>query len=435
MPVATIGVPQGDLETVTSAHADERMARLTSRADGARRASQNEHAVAVDRSVRCPAQQDIDANRKRGRAAILARTSRDARMALMSETSTLTDLVVQRRRNVDVQTTNFSVRELVRMVTDGELNVSPEYQRLFRWDQRSESRLIESLMLGLPVPSIFVATNDDFTLEVVDGLQRLSTLVHFVAPSPEALAGLTKEEALVLDDLETVSQLNGSRFADLPKELQLHFSRTTLQVTALTDKSDYDVRFELFDRLNAGSLRLTNQEVRNAVFRGPFVAFLHTLAAEPEFRDMIRLEEERLRDGTPEETVLKFFGYRHARESYRGPIKSFLNECMKRWRAQFPEQQFREEFLGAVRTLHRVLGGSPYLRSGYHSTPMVPFEAALLGSARVNDAGATPTPRDGWKEDARLRAVSGGGHNTPGKLDQRIELSFELLMGADPEAV
>lgn len=351
----------------------------------------------------------------------------------MTDLSTLTSAVNELRRNVDVQVTNFSVRELVRMVEEGELNASPEYQRLFRWDTQSESRLIESLMLGLPVPSIFVATNDDFTLEVVDGLQRLSTLVHFVAPRAESLASISKSDALVLDELEAIPDLNGLSYADLPKELQLHFSRTTLQVTALTDKSDHDVRFELFDRLNAGSLKLTNQEVRNAVFRGPFVAFLHEMAALPEFRVLLQLDDERLRDGTLEETVLKFFGYRHLRGRYRGPIKPFLNDCMKEWRAQFPERQFRDEFVGSVSLLGSALEHQPYLRAGYHSTPMVPFEAALLAGARVHASGATPTPKPGWKEDSRLRAVSGGGHNTPGKLDTRIELSHELLLGADPQ--
>ncbi|MET9203495.1 DUF262 domain-containing protein [Gordonia sp. NPDC003585] len=345
----------------------------------------------------------------------------------------MTSIVNEHRRNVDVQVTNFSVRELVRMVSEGELNVSPEYQRLFRWDVESESRLIESLMLGLPVPSIFVATNEDFTLEVVDGLQRLSTLVHFVDSQPEMLQTLGKETALVLDQLQTIEQLNGCSYLDLPKELQLHFSRTTLQVTALTDKSDYDVRFELFDRLNAGSLKLTNQEVRNAVFRGPLVAFLHEMAELASFRELIRLNEERLRDGTLEETVLKFFGYRHNRSEYRGPIKPFLNDCAKKWRTDFPETKFRQEFTDAVKTLRAALDGSEYLRTGYSFTPMVPFEAALLASARANDDGLTPTPKPGWKEDARLRAVSGGGHNTPGKLDERVDRLFELLSGSNPE--
>jgi hypothetical protein len=349
----------------------------------------------------------------------------------MQDQTSLTDVVNEVRRNVDVQTSNFSVRELARMVTEGELNISPEYQRLFRWDSQNESRLIESLMLGLPVPSIFVATNDDFTLEVVDGLQRLSTLVHFLDPSPEALKFLDKSAALELVDLETIPQLNGLTYSGLPKELQLYFARTSLQVTALTDKSDYDVRFELFDRLNAGSLKLTNQEVRNAVYRGPFVAFLHELAANEDFKSLLSIDEERLKDGTLEETVLKFFAYGHAADQYRGPIKPFLNAFMKGQKDLFPESQYRTEFLRAVELLKSVLGG-PYLRAGYHSTPMVPFEAALLAAKRVNEDGSPVAPKHGWKEDATLRSVSGGGHNTPGKLRQRVDRTVELLKGAEP---
>ena len=285
-----------------------------------------------------------------------------------------------------------------RMVAEHELNISPEYQRLFQWSATSESRLIESLMLGLPVPSIFVATNDDFTLEVVDGLQRLSTLVHFLDPSQESLDSLGKEEALKLSGLETIEELNGLTFLDLPKELQLHFGRSPLQVTALTDKSDYDVRFELFDRLNAGSLKLTNQEVRHAVFRGPLVKFLHELSSDSNFRSLVRLDDERLRDGTLEETALKFFAYRHDVDRYRGPIKPFLNEFMKRHRETFPQEQYEREFTDAVGLLKGVLGGDPYLRAGYHSTPMVPLESALLAAARLNDAGTTAAPLAGWKK-------------------------------------
>lgn len=351
----------------------------------------------------------------------------------MAAQQALTATVNELRRNVDVQISNFSVRELARMVTERELNISPEYQRLFRWNDASESRLIESLMLGLPVPSIFVATNDDFTLEVVDGLQRLSTLVHFLDTSTDALEAIGKTSALVLTGLETIPDLNGHTYASLPKELQLYFSRTSLQLTALTDKSDYDVRFELFDRLNAGSLRLTNQEVRHAVFRGPFVRFLHEMAALTDFQSLLRLDQERLRDGTLEETVLKFFAYRHARHRYRGPIKPFLNEYIKEHRETFPETAFRREFEGAVALLKGVLHDEPYLRVGYHSTPMVPFEAALLASALMAESGETPRPGEGWKEDARLRSVSGGGHNTPGRLDERIERLRALLLGAEPK--
>lgn len=350
----------------------------------------------------------------------------------MVDDAALIELVNEHRRVVDVQSSNFSVRELVRMVVEGELSIAPEYQRLFRWSPASESRLIESLMLGLPVPAVYVATNADFTLEVVDGLQRLSTLVHFLSTSHEALAGIKKDSPLVLEKLETIPELNGRTFTDLPRDLQLYFGRTSLQVTALTDKSDSEVRFELFDRLNAGSLKLTNQEVRNAVYRGPLVAFLRDMANLDDFESLLVRDQDSMRNGTPEETVLKFFAYRHARSEYKGPIKPFLNTFMNEHRDVFPREEYEREFRGAVGVLKEALDGLPYLREGHHWTPMVPFEAALIAAADLAQRGVTPAPKDGWKEDSELRAVSGGGSNTPGKLDARISRAIELLEGAEP---
>jgi uncharacterized protein with ParB-like and HNH nuclease domain len=84
----------------------------------------------------------------------------------------------EQRRLVDVDNYTITVRELLTMAEKGELHRAPEYQRKFRWDEEAESRLVESLLLGLPVPNLFFATNTDGSWEVVDGLQRLSTLIH-----------------------------------------------------------------------------------------------------------------------------------------------------------------------------------------------------------------------------------------------------------------
>src|SRR5437870_11756263 len=89
------------------------------------------------------------------------------------------------RRRVDVEYSDITIRELLRMLEANELNAAPVYQRKFRWPEQAESRLIESLFLGLPVPSIFVAPNEGFSWEVVDALQRLSTLMHFVGEPPD----------------------------------------------------------------------------------------------------------------------------------------------------------------------------------------------------------------------------------------------------------
>jgi len=112
----------------------------------------------------------------------------------------LTQLEAQRKK-VDVDNFDVTVRELVRMVESNEIDRAPEYQRKFRWDKERESKLIESVLLGLPIPTVFMATNKDGTWELVDGLQRISSLLHF-AGAPESLGGtISKEEPLILEGL------------------------------------------------------------------------------------------------------------------------------------------------------------------------------------------------------------------------------------------
>lgn len=219
----------------------------------------------------------------------------------------VTDLEEQlnaERRRVDVDTNNFPVRELVRMLRDGELNIAPAYQRKFRWPAETESALIESVFLGLPIPSIFVATNEGFEWEVVDGLQRLSTLAHFMAESEEDLKRIRREEPLRLTGLTKVSGLDGLLYTDLPKPLQIYFGRQPLQITALTDKSDLRVRFDLFERLNRGAIALSEQEVRACLYGGELNDLIERLSADETYASLLKLQPAKQSDGTAAELVL-----------------------------------------------------------------------------------------------------------------------------------
>jgi Protein of unknown function DUF262 len=195
----------------------------------------------------------------------------------------------EERRRVDVAVADLTLREVVRMVSDGELNAAPAYQRKFRWKQADESRLIESLLLGLPVPSVFVASNDDFTLEVVDGLQRVSTIVHFLDPSKEDLQRIGRNAPLKLQELDKLTTLEGKTYASLPEDVQRYFGRLSLRITTLTDKSDASVRFQLFERLNRGAIALSSQDVRTVVYRGPLLTLITDLAESDAFKGLVKL--------------------------------------------------------------------------------------------------------------------------------------------------
>lgn len=334
------------------------------------------------------------------------------------------------RRKVDVATLNFSVRELVRMMSDSELRVAPEYQRKFRWTEAGESSFIESVFLGLPIPPLFVATNIGFQWEVVDGLQRLSTLMHFLASNPEELAIINRNASLRLKGLEKLSALNGIAYGELPKAVQVYFGRQPLQVVSLTDKSDLQVRFDVFERLNKGAVALTAQEVRACVFRGEFNQFLEHLAEDENFLRLLKLQEARQYDGTKAEQVLKFFAYKDGRAKFDGRVEHFLNSYMEEAASRFNYQANESLFHRATAKLYQICGG-PFVRSDYNVTPLVQFEACLVAIAELIESNEQIIyPSENWQDDPELKRSSMGGTNNRTALRRRIERAKVLFSGA-----
>lgn len=128
----------------------------------------------------------------------------------------LEDQLLLARKRVDVASVSFSVREIVRMYEEDELSIAPSYQRKYRWTRQISSAFVESVFLGLPIPPIFVATNEDFKWEVVDGLQRITTLILYLSDDEDTRKRIGRSDPLVIHDLEKLTQLNGTKFDALP---------------------------------------------------------------------------------------------------------------------------------------------------------------------------------------------------------------------------
>jgi uncharacterized protein with ParB-like and HNH nuclease domain len=347
-----------------------------------------------------------------------------------AEPTKLQSQLDENRQRVDVDHYDITISELVRMAADDELLIAPVYQRHFRWKTEDESRLIESLFLGLPVPSIYVATNPDATWEVVDGLQRLSTIMHFIAEPEEILAQTGKKEPLVLEGLEELSQFNNSSFQDLPGPIRLAFTRRPLRVTALSDKSDYQARFDLFERLNRGGVILSPQEVRASIFQGPFNDLLRELAEDKNLQSLLKLQRGAQHDGTREEQVLKFFAYMNDRARFKGAVTKFLNDYMAKARKNIDIEASRELFLKATSALSEIMGGKPFLRSKVTNTPLNQFEAVIVAAGELLAAGKIPKdPGKKWTNDPELVRSSTRGTNTAAMLRARIQRATELLSG------
>lgn len=342
----------------------------------------------------------------------------------------LEDQLGVERKKVDVSSVSFSVRELVRMYEDGELSIAPSYQRKYRWPRRVASTFVESIFLGLPIPPIFVATNDDFRWEVVDGLQRISTLIHFLSDDEEARERVGRTGFLRLGELEKLTQLNGAGFTDLPQSIQRYFARQPLQVISLTDKSDKAVRFDLFERLNTGAISLTPQEVRSAVYGGRFLTFIEELAEDSNLNSLLKLQESNQQDGTAAEQVLKFFAYKNSQDSFRGGVTKFLNQYAATAQEEFDYTSERGVFEKTLRFLAEVVDG-PFVRTNTPVTPLVQFEACAVAIGRCFETGVTPVaPTSDWLNDPELVSASTGGTNTRSMLSRRLERAKDLFSGA-----
>lgn len=348
---------------------------------------------------------------------------------MASNLATLQAQLDQERRKVDVDHFDITVREIIRMAEDKELIRAPEYQRKFRWGADDEAKLVESLFLGLPVPSIFVATNSDGSWELVDGLQRVSTLLHYLSSSDEIFKEIGKDTPLRLEKLEKLTSFNNLTFAELPTPIQLAFYKRSLRVTALSDKSDLVARFDLFERLNTGGIALSPQEVRACIFRGEFAEFVRRLSMEQSFKSLVKLQEKRQNDGTLEELVLKFFAYLYDRSNFKGNVKEFLNSYMKKSSSSFDYDASERLFHTTINTIFSVTQG-PLTRKNVNVTPLNQLEGVMVGIGQAILNGETiQSPPPEWVEDKELVASSTGATNTKNMLDRRIKRSMQLFTG------
>ena len=172
-------------------------------------------------------------------------------------------------RQASTQALDISFNELLDMSESQELNISPDYQRLFRWTEGQRSRFIESLLLEMPVPPVFVIEEDTGRYQLIDGLQRFSSYLHLGGklkaahlPTPVGLGDM-----LTLSDCDIVKELNGLTFDDFPTALQIRVKRAFIRMEIIRKETDPRFKYHMFKRLNTGGDTLSDQQVRNATIR------------------------------------------------------------------------------------------------------------------------------------------------------------------------
>ena len=327
------------------------------------------------------------------------------------------------KRSVDFNTYDFSVKEIVSLVKDHVINISPDYQRKFRWDQARQSALIESILLGIPIPSIFMATNADGTWEVIDGVQRINTMLNF---SLDKTDDFRKEISLLsplqLTGLSKLKSFEGMFYSDFPQSLKYDFQLKPIKVITLSDKSDKLVRFDLFERLNTGGIKLSDQEIRSCIYKGRFNEFLKEKAQNRDFLNVTKITEAQKNDGSLEELVLRFFAYLVSRDKFVHGVKDFLNDFMGNTDKGFDYKKYSPLFDDVFAQLNHLPNGIVKSETR-KSTSFILFEAVSVGAAEAILSGKRQLNLEHfytWVKDPEFNKLITGATNDPGKVNARI---------------
>lgn len=242
--------------------------------------------------------------------------------------SNVEDVVAEKRNTLKTDRLDMSFGELMNMFDDGDLFITPEYQRAFRWSPYQQTRFIESVLLGIPIPPIFVAEDNHGKWEVVDGLQRISTIFAFFG----ILSSVPDKNHFVLTEGEMIPELEDLSIESMPIKLKTTIKRSVCRVEIVKWDSQVDVRYELFNRLNTGASPLSDQEIRNCIFRAYSVDLnkvLREVAKLPDFEALIDPSDSKKEQMFLEELALRYFAFKHLEGDFKITVPQFLTEFMK----------------------------------------------------------------------------------------------------------
>ncbi len=265
---------------------------------------------------------------------------------------------------VHTETKDITLSQLREMVDANDILTNPDYQRNYVYDDKRASLLVESILIGIPIPIIYLCEEDEGIFSVIDGQQRIMSFVRYL------------KNDFALGGLNTLSALNGKYFRDLEKSIQRRLRAKSLKAICL-DRDSQELKYEIFSRLNLGAVKLKDQEVRNCIYRGSFNTMLRRISDTDEnvkalfhHADNKRMEFE--------ERILRFFAMR---DFYHvsGTFKNTMNRFMMRHQNDLPEEisQMEEQYRSVMDVIKQVLGEEAFF---FQSERASKFNGAVYDS-------------------------------------------------------
>lgn len=263
------------------------------------------------------------------------------------------------KRKIFTKASDPEIISLYQKWKKGKLILQPEFQRHFVWDKKKASRLIESVLLTVPLPIIYLAEEPDSKEYVIDGQQRLTSFFSFIDgkfPPDHTPFKLTK--------MSVFKELNGKKFSEIGEDLQDKIQFYELRTITIKKESDAELKFEIFERLNTGSVPLNDMELRNCSYRGPYIKLLIEMSEDPDFRFLLGLTgpHPRMRDI---ELVLRFASFYHATYlKYQFPMRGFFNRDMEKYQyiSEKDAADLKRVFKNSITILRSLFGQNAFRR-------------------------------------------------------------------------
>jgi hypothetical protein len=330
------------------------------------------------------------------------------------------------RRDIRYIVTDYPVELLVNkfreeVADEGDLYIPP-YQRQLRWIERSKSYFIESVLLRIPVPPIFLYEVEG-KLEVVDGSQRVRTLFQFI------------NNKFALSDLEKLDILNGMKFENLPPAIQKRFLNTSIRSFVLDEGTDTSTRIEMFRRLNTTGKKLHDSEIRKGAYQGPFLSLILESANSVLFRGLTpRISKASDSDSERQELVTRFFIYSDRYKEFRHDVQRFLDGYLIEGNKSLSSGDLNRMSDEFDRTMKFVRANYPYAfyRTDKAATlPRVRFEAVAVGTCIALRANPKLKVEgtDWLRGDEINKLVRTDASNSGPRLRARIEFVRDKLLG------
>lgn len=342
---------------------------------------------------------------------------------------------------IKVTVQNIAIFNLIRRLENERINMKTKFQRQAGlWKDQEMSRLIESLLVRIPLPAFYFDGSDDNSWEVVDGLQRLSTLKRFI---------ITKD--LKLRGLEYLKEFEGFGFEDLPAYLQGRIEETNIIAYLIQPGTPEQVKFNIFKRINTGGLVLTAQEIRHALNQGIPADFVEDLAKLDEFKHAMdgAVRSDRMED---RDFTTRFLGFYTLYDEYQPDLDSFLNKAMAGLKKMSLDErnEIRVAFRAAMKAARGIFYNDAFRKRYAKGQRRRPLNKALFDAWSVNLAKLSDGERAGLvqrrerviakqmqlmnKDDEFFQSISSstGDPNRVRTRHQRIrQLILEVLGNAD----